>query len=133
MIPSVAGCTTGSLYPRCPYIRDEVLSLYSKPRFWLRGPRYSRCRKSSVLQSTMCPKARSTVVAKRARGKVAGERWVLLASTASFLRLAAHLPGLVRPYRQARLCKVAKGSLRRGLIHLSAWKGRSRNFAMTQF
>jgi hypothetical protein len=27
-IPSVAGCTTGSLYPRCPYIRDEVLSLY---------------------------------------------------------------------------------------------------------
>ena len=28
MIPSVAGCTTGSLYPRCPYRRDEVLSLY---------------------------------------------------------------------------------------------------------
>ena len=28
MIPSVAGCTTGSLNPRCPYIRDEVLSLY---------------------------------------------------------------------------------------------------------
>ena len=28
MIPSVAGCTTGSLYPRCPYTRDEVLSLY---------------------------------------------------------------------------------------------------------
>ena len=28
MIPSVAGCTTGSLCPRCPYIRDEVLSLY---------------------------------------------------------------------------------------------------------
>src|SRR5215217_33837 len=34
MIPSVAGCTTGSLSPRCPHIRDEVLSLYSKPRFW---------------------------------------------------------------------------------------------------
>jgi hypothetical protein len=28
MIPSVAGCTTGSLCPWCPYIRDEVLSLY---------------------------------------------------------------------------------------------------------
>jgi hypothetical protein len=29
MIPSVAGCTTGPLCPRCPYIiRDEVLSLY---------------------------------------------------------------------------------------------------------
>jgi hypothetical protein len=28
MIPSVAGCTTGSLCPRCPYLRDEVLSLY---------------------------------------------------------------------------------------------------------
>jgi len=28
MIPSVAGCTTGSLCPRCPYIQDEVLSLY---------------------------------------------------------------------------------------------------------
>ena len=28
MIPSVAGCTTGSLCPRCPYIRDKVLSLY---------------------------------------------------------------------------------------------------------
>src|SRR5215212_1252784 len=28
VIPSVAGCTTGSLCPRCPYIRDEVLSLY---------------------------------------------------------------------------------------------------------
>ena len=28
MIPSVAGCTTGSLYPGCPYTRDEVLSLY---------------------------------------------------------------------------------------------------------
>ena len=27
-IPSVAGCTTGSLYPRCPCIRDEVQSLY---------------------------------------------------------------------------------------------------------
>src|SRR5215203_1780852 len=33
MIPSVAGCTTGSLCPRCPHIRDEVLSLYSKPKF----------------------------------------------------------------------------------------------------
>jgi len=28
MIPNVAGCTTGSLCPRCPYIKDEVLSLY---------------------------------------------------------------------------------------------------------
>jgi len=28
MIPSVAGCTTGSPCPRCPYRRDEVLSLY---------------------------------------------------------------------------------------------------------
>ena len=28
MILSVAGCTTGSLCPRCPYIRGEVLSLY---------------------------------------------------------------------------------------------------------
>jgi hypothetical protein len=28
MIPSVVGCTTGSLCPRCPYRRDEVLSLY---------------------------------------------------------------------------------------------------------
>ena len=28
VIPSVAGCTTGSLCPRCPYIQDEVLSLY---------------------------------------------------------------------------------------------------------
>src|SRR5829696_1635388 len=28
VIPSVAGCTTGSLNPRCPYRRDEVLSLY---------------------------------------------------------------------------------------------------------
>src|SRR5215207_4630311 len=28
VIPNVAGCTTGSLCPRCPYIRDEVLSLY---------------------------------------------------------------------------------------------------------
>src|SRR5215204_2218278 len=25
----VAGCTTGSLYPRCPSLRGEVLSLYS--------------------------------------------------------------------------------------------------------
>jgi hypothetical protein len=29
MIPSVAGCTTGSLCPRCPSIWDRVLSLYS--------------------------------------------------------------------------------------------------------
>ena len=28
MIPTVAGCTTGSLSPRCPYIWDRVLSLY---------------------------------------------------------------------------------------------------------
>src|SRR5215204_1828752 len=28
MIPGVAGCTTGSLCPRCPNKKDEVLSLY---------------------------------------------------------------------------------------------------------
>src|SRR5215204_6656013 len=99
-IPSVAGCTTGSLCPRCPYIRDEVLSLYSKPRFCLQGAHYSRCHESSVLWSTMCPRAQSRGVVKAKVGKVARERWFLLASTASFQRLAAHLPGLVCPYRQ---------------------------------
>ena len=36
-IPGVAGCTTSSLCPRCPYKRDEVLSLYLKPSFLLIG------------------------------------------------------------------------------------------------
>jgi hypothetical protein len=61
VIPSVAGCTTGSLCPRCPYIQDEVLSLYSKPRFCLRWPHYSRWHGTSVLHSTMCPKAHNMV------------------------------------------------------------------------
>ena len=53
-------------------------------------------------------------------GKVARERWLLLASTESFQRLAAYLPGLVCPYRQAELSTVAKGNLHRRLIHPSA-------------
>ena len=53
-------------------------------------------------------------------GEVARERWLLLASTASFQRLAAYLPGLVCPYRQAGLSTVAKGHLHRRLIQRSA-------------
>jgi hypothetical protein len=102
VIPSVAGCTTGSLYPRRPYIRDEVLSLYSKPCFCLQGAHYSRCDESSVLHSTMCPKAQSMGVVMTSMEKVARSRWFSLASTkVSFQRLAAYLPGLVCPYRQA--------------------------------
>ena len=120
MIPSVAGCTTGSLCPRCPYIRDEVLSLYSKPRFCLQGAHYSRCDESSLFWSTMCPRAPSKVAVKAKVGKVAGARWLLLASKESFQRLAAYLPGLVCPYRQAGLSTVAKGHLHRRLIQRSA-------------
>jgi hypothetical protein len=65
VIPSVAGCTTGYLCPRCPYRRDEVLSLYSKPRFCLRWPHYSRWHGTSVLHSTMCPKAHNMVCWRR--------------------------------------------------------------------
>jgi hypothetical protein len=50
MIPSVAGCTTGSLCPRCPYIRDEVLSLYTKPSCCLRDMLMVVTRMFSVLQ-----------------------------------------------------------------------------------
>jgi hypothetical protein len=50
MIPSVAGCTTGSLCPRCPYTRDEVLSLYSKPRSCLRDMLMVVTRMFCVLQ-----------------------------------------------------------------------------------
>jgi len=50
MIPTVAGCTTGSLCPRCPYIRDEVLSLYTKPSCCLRDMLMVVTRMFSVLQ-----------------------------------------------------------------------------------
>src|SRR5829696_301157 len=45
---AVAGCTIDSLCPRCPYIRDEVLSLYSKPSFCLRWDTNSKWTVGSV-------------------------------------------------------------------------------------
>src|SRR5215203_2946318 len=76
----------------------------------------------------MCCIAHNVSVDTGILEEVARARWFLLASTVSVQRLAAHLPGLVCPYRQAGLCKVAKGSLRRRLIHRSAWKGYSPKF-----
>ena len=55
----------------------------------------------------MYPKTRKRLVVKACMGEVASARWLLLACTASFQRLAAYLPGLVCPYRQAGLCRVA--------------------------
>jgi hypothetical protein len=76
VIPSVAGCTTGSLCPRCPYRRDEVLSLY-QAEFLSEVQTNKRRPEKAVLHSTMCSESRKTLVIKRTIGKVARARWVL--------------------------------------------------------
>jgi len=60
-------------------------------------------------------------------GKVARERWLLLASTASLQRLAAiGLAWCAHIARPGFL--LAKGNLHRRLIQRSAWKANSRKF-----
>jgi hypothetical protein len=63
-----------------------------------------------VPQRTMCPKAQS-IVAIRAYGGEGGQRTlgIVSASTVSFQRLAAYLPGLECPYARS-------GSLHSGYL-----------------
>jgi hypothetical protein len=103
-IPSVAGCTTGSLCPRCPYRRDEVRSLYSKPSFclWLGIV--------TGMSSRFCTPAHFVPQSTDHSGcqSVRWGRWpenagyCLRLYGVSFQRLAAYSPGLVCPYRQVR-------------------------------
>jgi hypothetical protein len=44
--PLVAGCTTGSLNPRCPSVRDKALSLYREQPSFV-------CEKHTLKRSTM--------------------------------------------------------------------------------
>src|SRR5215208_3844072 len=84
MIPTVAGCTTGSLCPRCPYIRDEVLSLYQAEFLSTLATLLLVARRFSILENI----TRSVAQVPYRRGGLS--TLVLLASTASFRRPAAH-------------------------------------------
>jgi hypothetical protein len=77
MILSVAGCTTGSLCPRCPYIRGEVLSLYQAEFMSTVGILVVNGPYVQYPWALCAAKHITMAIVNRSMGKVARERWFL--------------------------------------------------------